>query len=704
MRLGLSQKLTMSMVGIAFTSVAITTYVAEDLVEDLTTPMVQERLSARMAYDRQQLSHYLEALDRDITTWAGLPGTREALSQFQSSWAALGGEQLQLLQRLYIADNPAETGSKDEMKDPGDGSQYSAVHAQIHPSYRRHKDQFGYYDIFLIDTEGNIIYSVYKELDYATNLVSGAYSDSGLGDVFRQAMSTDGSSTSFSDFRAYAPSYGAPASFIARKVVDAQGKPLGVIAFQMPVEKINALLGDRGNGVRAMIVGTDRLLRNQVAALGEDTILKHSINTPAVTAALDGKTGIFQADGDNPFVKAYAPISFNGVTWAFLSEQDRDVAYAAVDTMKRWLLGICAGLLVLALLAGWIISTRTARPIKAMLVDIEHLARGDASYEVSRSQRQDEIGDVQRALCILSGALRQNVMAAQKIADGDLQFEVTLCSSDDALGQALQRMLAKLREVLADAMVTSDDVTSDAGALNLTADSLSDGSSRQSAAAQQAAAAVEQITENIRQSSENATETEGIAAEAADRARSSGVAVSAAVGSMKSIAEKITIVQEIARQTDLLALNAAVEAARAGEHGRGFAVVASEVRKLAERSQVAAEEISLLSSSTVAESETAGKMLKTLVPEIENTASLVQEISTAMREQTIGAGQINDAIHELDKVIQQNAGLAGTASENATSLLARSSKLRQSIGYFDLKEPVARPQELTQIEVQDRAA
>jgi methyl-accepting chemotaxis protein len=187
---------------------------------------------------------------------------------------------------------------------------------------------------------------------------------------------------------------------------------------------------------------------------------------------------------------------------------------------------------------------------------------------------------------------------------------------------------------------------------------------------------------NIKQNADNAAQTEKIARQSAKDAETSGVAVDRAVGAMRTIAEKIGIVQEIARQTDLLALNAAVEAARAGEHGRGFAVVASEVRKLAERSQGAAAEISSVSSETVKAAAEAGDMLGRLVPDIRRTAELVSEISAACREQDIGAAQINEAIQQLDQVTQQNAGASEQISATSEELAAQAEELQASIAYF----------------------
>ena len=193
---------------------------------------------------------------------------------------------------------------------------------------------------------------------------------------------------------------------------------------------------------------------------------------------------------------------------------------------------------------------------------------------------------------------------------------------------------------------------------------------------------MEEMAANIKQNADNAAQTEKIARQSSKDAEASGAAVARAVVAMRTIAEKISIVQEIARQTDLLALNAAVEAARAGEHGKGFAVVASEVRKLAERSQAAAAEISGLSGETVQVATEAGDMLGRLVPDIRKTAELIAEISAACREQDIGASQINEAIQQLDKVTQQNAGASEQMSATSEELAAQAEELQASIAFF----------------------
>ncbi len=317
----------------------------------------------------------------------------------------------------------------------------------------------------------------------------------------------------------------------------------------------------------------------------------------------------------------------------------------------------------------------------AQLADM--IAAGDLSRDAHRLSEKDELGI---ALERMVEKLRATASMADHLANGDLTIDAKRASDKDVLGTALERMVERLRGVVSDALSAADNVSSGSQQLSASAQQLSQGASEQASAGEEASASMEEMAANIKQNAENATQTERIARQAAKDTEASGTAVQDAVEAMHTIAEKITIVQEIARQTDLLALNAAVEAARAGEHGRGFAVVASEVRKLAERSQAAAAEISTVSSQTVRAAQSAGEMLAHLVPDIQKTAELVSEISAACREQDVGADQVNAAIQQLDKVTQQNASASEQMSATSEELAAQAEQLQASIGYFRIQQ------------------
>ncbi|MGA1803802.1 HAMP domain-containing methyl-accepting chemotaxis protein [Rhizobium sp. HT1-10] len=315
------------------------------------------------------------------------------------------------------------------------------------------------------------------------------------------------------------------------------------------------------------------------------------------------------------------------------------------------------------------------------------IAEGDLSSTAQPLSEKDVLGVAMQSMIT---NLRATSDVARQIAEGDLTVSPMPLSNRDTLGIALQQMVERLRGVVADAISAADNVSSGSQELSASAEQVSQGATEQAASAEEASAAMEEMAANIKQNADNAAQTEKIARQSAKDAEASGDAVTRAVSAMRTIAEKIGIVQEIARQTDLLALNAAVEAARAGEHGKGFAVVASEVRKLAERSQSAAAEIGSMSGDTVKAAAEAGDMLGRLVPDIRKTAELISEISAACREQDVGASQINEAIQQLDKVTQQNAGASEQMSATSEELAAQAEELQTSISFFKIETTAAR--------------
>jgi methyl-accepting chemotaxis protein len=282
--------------------------------------------------------------------------------------------------------------------------------------------------------------------------------------------------------------------------------------------------------------------------------------------------------------------------------------------------------------------------------------------------------------------LSEAVGVANSLADGDLTVNVDIRSKDETgqLMTAIKNMVEKLKLVVGEVMTASDNVASGSQELSSTAQQMSQGATEQAASAEEISSSMEEMASSIRQNTDNALQTEKISIKSSVDAKEGGKAVVETVAAMKEIATKISIIEEIARQTNLLALNAAIEAARAGEHGKGFAVVASEVRKLAERSQSAAGEISGLSTRSVAIAEQAGEMLSRMVPDIQKTAELVQEITASSKEQDSGAEQINKAIQQLDQVIQQNASASEEMASTSEELSSQAEQLQHSISFFTI--------------------
>jgi methyl-accepting chemotaxis protein len=245
-------------------------------------------------------------------------------------------------------------------------------------------------------------------------------------------------------------------------------------------------------------------------------------------------------------------------------------------------------------------------------------------------------------------------------------------------------MVEKLEGVVWEVRSTAEGVAGAANGVSQSTEELNMGASNQAASTEQASASIEQMNASIRKSTENAVQTETIAVQVARNAQEGGRAVADTVQAMRQISERVSIIEEIAYQTNLLALNAAIEAARAGEQGRGFAVVASEVRKLAEKSQAAAKEIGLVVGRSVGVAEDAGRLLEGIIPEIQRTAALVQEISTGAREQLVGADQIGRSIQQLDKVTQQNASFAEELATTSRELFDQSTRLVEAIAFFRL--------------------
>ena len=612
-----------------------------DLVSDLSADgaaMAKYRRDVQSFYDNEFADKYSKETGESVTSSMLMPDSDNGI----------------IAQYLYISNNQHPLGSKSQLDDPDDGSTYAKAHYWYHPSVRSYLEKFGYYDIFLVDPKsGDVVYSVFKEIDYATNLYTGPHKDSGIAEVVKKAANARNKDDTFvNDFDWYVPSYNAAAAFIASPIFD-EGEMLGVLVFQMPVDEINHRLNVQqglGESGEVYLVGSDNLMRSQSRFSEENTILSQKIESATAKKAINGEAGseITPDYRDINVLSAYSPLAIKDLDWVILAEIDEEEAFRSVDELRF------AIMMAMAIAVGFI-----------MLIAVLF------------------VRSVMKQLGADPAEVR---VLAESIASGDLTLDLSGVDEKKRVGvyAAMIHMQQKLISVVQQIKGNSDEIAAAAAQVSDTANSLSGAASEQAASVEQTSASMEEMGASISQNSENSQTTDNIASESAGAAAEGGEAVAGTVQAMAQIAQKITIIEDIAYQTNMLALNAAIEAARAGEHGKGFAVVAAEVRKLAERSQVAASEISSLTGDSVKVAEKAGELLKKMVPDIAKTAELVQEISAASEEQSSGVGQINSAMQQLDKATQQNAAGSEELAATAEEMQAQSTNLQEVIGFFRL--------------------
>jgi len=480
------------------------------------------------------------------------------------------------------------------------------------------------------------------------------------------------------------------------------------ILFQIRAEK-NAILAPSDSDTDRLIAeigtirGTFQKKRDELYGLatenGKKLIDKLSAASVKLNAAQDESLKLTKTDrvkaaaySANEVRKAGGEaLAFGDEYIAYVNKQVSDRSEQAHEDGARAqsiLLIILVSSLVIAIGSAAWIALNISRSLSRAVNLADAVAIGDLGQKID-DVSNDEVGDLIKSLNKMTVNLNGTAAIANEISQGNLLVEAKRLSDKDSLGMALERMVEKLRQIVSEALTAAQNVSAGSQELSASAEQLSQGATEQASSAEEASSSMEEMASNVKQNADNANETEKIAAQSAKDAEVSGAAVGRAVEAMQTIAEKITIVQEIARQTDLLALNAAVEAARAGEHGKGFAVVASEVRKLAERSQAAAAEIGTLSGETVKVAQEAGQMLFKLVPDIKKTAELVAEITSACREQDVGSAQINQAIQQLDKVGQQNASASEQVSSTSEELASQAEQLQTTIAFFRIDQQLS---------------
>jgi len=555
--------------------------------------------------------------------------------------------------------NEMGIGGEESFDTTGSGGglslDYDDIYNDVNDYLSRYGEISGYYDVFLICAKhGHVMYSWTKEADFGTNLSAGPYKDSHLAELWKNVVSSK--DLYLTDTKPYAPSNGEPAQFIGAPLFDEGGNVEAVLVFQISSDGINAIMQERdgmGETGETYLVGQDYLMRSDSFLDPENHSLKASfanpakgsVQTEAVRDAFSGKVDtrtVIDYNG-NPVLSAYKSIGVGNFKWAVMAEIDLAEINAPINRLVYSIIAIGFGFLV----ASFAVSLFIVRSVQNQL-------GADPSI----------IADI-----------------ASNIADGDLRISFTEKKSIGVYGD-MKIMTERLTEIIESVITSADNVASGSQQLSSSSQLLSKGSTEQAANNEEVTASLEEMSASIQTNTDNANQTESIAKNVAVEAEKSGEAVLETVDAMKSIANKISIIEEIARQTNLLALNAAIEAARAGEHGKGFAVVAAEVRKLAENSQRAAGEISQLSIGSVEVADRAGALLSELLPKIRRTTDLVQEISSSSSEQRVGAEQINNAMQQLDEVVQRNAASSEELASTAEELSSQAELLQTEISFF----------------------
>ncbi len=676
-----------------------------------------------------QIRNWIRDIETDLLVAQSDPSIRQAVRRFGEAFQLLGSDPKSHLQSWYIDQNPFPAGERSQFAKAEDSSIYSTVHEQLHDHLRLFSDEHGYKDLFLIDAQGNLVYSVAKNQDFAANFASGPFSNSNLGRLFRDAQSLPSGKVLIEDFEAYAPNNGTQAGFAGVPIHDPAGNFVGVLGFQLRLETIEtalqnvAGLGETGD---AYFVDHDGVLRtsslqnpNIVAFTGLPSGPLLDAAVSAQTMTFDNATGL---GGRASFVRIHA-LDIDGLSWSLFTEVSREEALHQLITVRNKILVFVLGGIALSIVAGLLISRSVTHPISRANSAVQSLSEGDYDTQIDGIERQDEFGALARDVDDLRLKLQQSRTAEhqrevaqqeqsavitelsaslRRLADGDLSkaIEQEFQGEYATLRIDFNSTIETLNRTVGTVVNNASEIFQRAEEISSSSDDLSRRTENQAATLEETAAALDELTSSVRSAATGAAEVESVVNDARSEAEDSGKVVRDAVTAMSEIkrssdeiSQIIGVIDDIAFQTNLLALNAGVEAARAGDAGKGFAVVASEVRALAQRSSDAAKQIKGLigSSSDQVESGVslvgqAGDALTKIVDRVTHIASLVSTIAAGAKEQSTGLNEINVGVTQLDQVTQQNAAMVEQSTAAAHALREDASQLRNVVAGFQLQD------------------
>ncbi|MGR9116325.1 MAG: methyl-accepting chemotaxis protein [Gammaproteobacteria bacterium] len=592
------------------------------------------------------------------------------------------------LQYLYIQTNLNPLGQKDELNAAPDVSEYSRYHALYHPAIRDYLKKFGYYDIFLVDPDsGRVIYSVFKELDYASSLLNGAYADTGLGRAFQRANRLEKATTVLEDFAPYTPSYEDQASFIATPIFD-QGRKIGVLIFQMPISEINNIMTYNGNwnsvgmgqSGETYIIGNDlktlslsrfliedkagyleALAKGGISPQTIETIAaKNSniglqpVNTDSARAAIAGKTGeaILPDYRGISVLSAYTPLNIYGLNWAIVSEVDEAEAFAPAFELRTQIMITALTVLtvvgIVAIIASALFSKTISRPIYEFGRAIERITKDD---RIDLNQHIDMPGNDE------FGALAAHInlmMAKTKEVISQIH------AASRQLGSATERVAAVSQQTQKNIDQQQQQTEQVATAMNEMSATVLEVARN----AAQTAAKVDDGDTQVKTGSRELTDTIASITELSADIECAEQTVKALEQQSNTIGSVLDVIRSIAEQTNLLALNAAIEAARAGEQGRGFAVVAAEVRTLASRTQDSTAEIQKMIEKLQQGARQSAEAMSNSCNKAQKTTQQAQTGQVALANITSLIAQINDMTAQIACAAEQQSAVAEEMNQN----------------------------------------